>query len=85
MPVPPDDEHEVTLRLTSGEALVLFDWLHRCGDSDRVLPPEHHGEQVALWNLSALLERELVEPFRSNYRDLVDRARVRLAGEEGSS
>jgi hypothetical protein len=79
------DEHEVTLRLTSDEALVLFDWLHRCEDVDRVVPPEHHGEQVALWNLSALLERELAEPFQGDYRDLVDRARVRLAGDEAPS
>jgi hypothetical protein len=81
----PDAEHEVTLRLTSDEALVLFEWLHRCEDLDRVVPPAHHGEQVALWNLSALLERELVEPFRSDYRDLVEQARVRLAGEEAPS
>ncbi|GAA2701862.1 hypothetical protein [Actinoplanes palleronii] len=83
--MPIDDEHEVTLRLTSDEALVLFDWLHRGEDVDRIVPPDHHGEKVALWNLSALLERELVEPFQHNYRELVDRARVRLAGEEASS
>ncbi|WIM99920.1 hypothetical protein ACTOB_003590 [Actinoplanes oblitus] len=76
-----DDEHAVTLRLTSDEALVQFEWLHRCEDRDRVVPPEHRGEEVALWNFSALLERELVEPFRPRYRELVEQARVRLAGE----
>ena len=36
-------------------------------------------EQVALWNLSALLERELRQPFSHGYRDSVARARTRIA------
>jgi hypothetical protein len=70
------------LRLTADEALVLFDWLHRCEDEGRIVQPEHDGERTALFNLSALLERELVEPFQQNYLELVDLARVRLAGED---
>lgn len=61
--------------------LVLFDWQRRCEDADTVRPPEHHGEQVALWNLSALLERELVEPFSPQYTKYVTDARARLAGD----
>jgi hypothetical protein len=63
----------------------LFEWLQRCEGLDRVVRPEHHGEQVALWNLSALLKCELVEPFRPDYRELVEQARARLAGEEAPS
>ena len=70
----------VAIQLSRDEALVLFEWLHRSEDEDRVIPPEHHGEQVALWNLSALLERALVEPLKQNYRQLVAEARDRLAG-----
>lgn len=70
---------DVTITLTSDEALVLFELLHRWEDSDRVNAPEHQGEQVALWNLSALLERALVEPFDAGYADLVAAARDRLA------
>jgi hypothetical protein len=77
-----DSEKDVTLRLTADEALVLFDWLHRCEDEDAVVQPEHDGERTALFNLSALLERELVEPFRRDYRELVDQARTRLAGDD---
>ncbi len=68
----------VSIALTADEALVLFDLLHRWEDDDRVSPPQHASEQVALWNLSALLERELREPFDSRYADLVDQARSRL-------
>jgi hypothetical protein len=74
-------DHGVAIQLSRDEALVLFEWLHRCEDEDRVSPPEHHAEQVALWNLSALLERALVEPLRQNYRQLVAQARDRLAGD----
>ncbi len=73
---------DVTICLTSDEALILFDWLHRCEDEGLVVQPAHEGERTALVNLSALLERELVEPFQRNYGELVDQARVRLAGED---
>ena len=51
----PDAENDVTLRLTADEALVLFDWVHRCEDEGEVVQPVHDGERTALFNLSALL------------------------------
>jgi hypothetical protein len=69
---------EVVVRLSADEALVLFEWLHRGEDLDRPAPIEHRAEQVALRNFSALLESELVEPFKANYTALVDSARERL-------
>jgi hypothetical protein len=68
----------VTITLTSDEALVLYDLLHRWEDAEQVSPPEHKGEQVALWAMSAQLERRLVEPFDALYGDLVAGARDRL-------
>jgi len=72
---------EVVLRLTRDEALVLFERLHHWEDQDRVTQPEHHAGQIALWNLSCLLERELTEPLDPAYDRLVNEARTRLAGE----
>jgi hypothetical protein len=69
----------VTITLTSDEALILFDLLHRWEDDKLVSPPQHGAEQVALWNLSSLLERELADPFDARYGDLVLDARTRLA------
>lgn len=69
---------EVDVRLTHDEALVLFDWLHRSEDVDGPAPVEHPAEQVALWNLSALLERHLIDPLTSDYALLVEAARKRL-------
>lgn len=74
------DPDDVVVSLSADEGLVLFEWLHRGEDLKVVAPIEHHAEQVALWNLSALLESELIEPFKTNYTALVDSARERLAG-----
>lgn len=71
--------NDVQISLTSDEALVLYDWLHRSEQQDAHASVEHHAEQVALWNLTALLERELVEPFDPRYDELVREARARLS------
>jgi hypothetical protein len=78
------EQDEVVLKLSRDEALVLFEWLRRTDDltddfGDLV---EHQAEQRALWNLTCLLERELVEPFQPEYRELVDQARSRLRDED---
>lgn len=75
-------ETSVAIRLTNDEALILFDLLHRWEDEEGVSAPQSKAEQVALWNLSALLERELREPFDSRYAELVAEAAARLAAEE---
>lgn len=69
---------DVTISLSSDEALVLFDLLHRWEDDEQVTPPQNEAEQVALWNLSALLERVLVGPFSPDYIRLASEARTRL-------
>ena len=72
----------VTIELSNAEALVLFEWLHRMEAGpglDGVV--EDPAEKVALWNLSALLEREMVEPFHDDYAKRVAAARSRLTAE----
>ena len=69
----------VVLRLASDEALVLFEWLHRMEDEEGYASViEDDAEELALWRLSGLLESELVEPFRPDYRQLVAEARDRV-------
>jgi len=72
----------VRLTLTVDEALVLFDLLHRWENDHAVGEPADHGERVALWNLSAMLERELVEPLDPKYPDLLAAAKGRLIDRE---
>jgi hypothetical protein len=71
----------VLIELSRDEALILFEWLHRCGVEDQASRLEHDAERVALWNLAALLERGLAEPFKQNYPTLLGAARDRLAGD----
>jgi hypothetical protein len=76
------DQSEIAITLTSDEAVVLFEVLHRWEDNDyRDVEIADSSEQIALWNLSCLLERVLVEPFRSNYGDLLHAAQARLKRE----
>lgn len=75
---------EVTVTLTSDEALVLFELVHRWEDSGEIATALMPGEQIALWALSGRLESILVEPFETNYNDLVERARQRLAERGGA-
>jgi hypothetical protein len=75
---------EVTVTLTSDEALVLFELLHRREDLGEIGTALMPGEQTALWALSSRLESILVEPFEANYRELVNHARQRLAERGGA-
>lgn len=67
----------VRLELTADEALVLFEFLSQYSDSN-ILAIEDQAEQRALWNLLCLLEKQLVEPFRPDYSQLLQQARDRL-------
>ena len=65
------------IELTSDEALVLFELLSRYSASE-ALVIDDQAEQRALWNLFGALERQLVEPLRAEYSELLQRARERL-------
>jgi Holliday junction resolvase len=71
-------EETVVLRLSKDEALVLYEFVSRFGARERV-EVKDRAEERALWNLEALLEKELVEPFAPDYAELVERAKARLS------
>ena len=71
------------LELTDDQALVFFEWLSRLDESDSA-PCEHESEQLVLWALHGQLEKTLSEPFRPDYKALVERARARISGEASS-
>jgi hypothetical protein len=74
---------DVAVTLTSDEALVLFELLHRWEDAGAVDAALRPGQQVALWALSGRLESILVEPFDAHHQDLVNDASGRLTGRDG--
>jgi hypothetical protein len=69
----------VVLDLSADEALVLFEFLSRYGESER-LETVDQAEQRALLRLCGKLESRLVEPFAPNYAELLAAARERVRG-----
>lgn len=68
----------VTLELDHDAAIVIFELLSRHNEgtsSSLALSP---ADECALDQLLGCLESKLVEPFASNYGELVERARASL-------
>jgi hypothetical protein len=64
----------VVINLDSAEALVLFEMLSRWSSDGAAFEISDPGEEVALNGLLALLEKQLVDPLRSDYRERVAQA-----------
>ncbi|WP_127559257.1 hypothetical protein [Saccharospirillum alexandrii] len=71
---------EVEIRLTKDEALVLFEFLSRFSNEDK-LSIQDQAEARALWNLTCVFEKTLAEPFSVDWNEIVERARDRLRDE----
>lgn len=73
------NDDTITIALTKAEALVLFELLHRVDkQQEGTIVIEHQAEQRVLWDIEAMLESVLVEPFDANYRDHLARARLEV-------
>jgi hypothetical protein len=71
------------VEMTQDEALVFFEWLSRLDEQD-AFPCEDAAEQQVLWSLHGQLEKVMVEPFRENYRELVEQARLRIKANQSA-
>ena len=71
------DHKTIKITLTKAEALVLFEFLSRFSDTDKFFI-EDRSEKIALWGLTNLLEKNLVEPFRKDYDLQLVQARKEL-------
>lgn len=80
------DDHGVTINVSSGQALVLYEWIRRNVASDVRLDQlgiEDAGERMTLWTLFASLERVCPKPSTSGYSARLEAARSRYrAGAE---
>lgn len=68
----------IKFHLSSDEALVFFDWLGQFNSKDRSALFSHKAEQQIMFDLEAVLEKILVEPFRDDYPELVKAAKENL-------
>jgi hypothetical protein len=71
-------EVSATIKLSNDEALVLFEFLARFCDEKKELAIEDASERRVLCDILCQLESFLVEPFATDYRDLLRRARSRV-------
>ena len=70
----------VNLTLSKDEALVLFEFLSRFSDEEK-LEIKGKSEEQVLWNVQASLEKLLSEPFGKEYSSLIEKARKNLTYE----
>ena len=73
-------QHEI--RLDADSALVLFEFLSRFEDDNR-LSIDDAAEEHVLRQILGVLESALVEPLKPDYRDLLERARSRVKRKAG--
>ena len=72
----------MNIKLTKNEALVLFEFLSRFNEAEQNVIFEDKAEEKILWLINAQLEKQLVEPFMPNYRDILDKARKEIRDQE---
>jgi len=76
-------ESVITIELNWDAALVLFELLAGFNGSPRLELPEP-ADSIALLRLHGALKSTLTEPFRPEYRDLLEAAKRRLVEHYGS-
>ena len=79
-----DHEEQVALALGRSEALILFDLLAGFY-SGASLPVNDNAERLSLVRLHGALEKALAEPFSRDYKDIIEKARIRLIAEFGDA
>lgn len=71
---------KIELRLTEDEAWVLFDFVRRFTDTNR-LSIKDQAEQRALWNLCCIFEKTLHQAQDISYEEVIEQHRERLRDE----
>lgn len=72
---------KVNLTLSKEEALVLFEFLSRFSEEER-LEIKCQSEAQVLWNVQGSLEKRLAEPLSKEYSSILEKARKKLRYEE---
>lgn len=75
-------DKSLNLTISKDEALVLLDFLARFNETEQSDVFEDQAEQKTLWVLESQLEKQLVEPFKLDYKDIIKDARNKIRDEE---
>jgi hypothetical protein len=75
------ENNKLKLELNKNEALVLFDFLSRFNETDKKELFEDQAEERIMWDLEALLEKQLSEAFKPDYKEIIKKARAEVRDE----
>ncbi len=73
---------KVNIELTKEEAIVFFEFLGRFNEIEDSNKFEDQAEERVLWDIECILEKELSEPFRADYQEIVNKARENVRDEK---
>jgi hypothetical protein len=75
------EQRKVTLELSREQALVFFEWLSnfKATEGRRF---EDQAEERVPWDIEAMVESTLVEPFDARYEELLVKARAAIRDPE---
>jgi hypothetical protein len=69
------EQRKVTLELSQEQALVFFEWLTKFNASEG-RRFEDQAEERVLWDIEAMLESSLVDPFDARHEERLAEARA---------
>ena len=69
-------DKKINIELTKEEAIIFFEFLSRFNKKHDSSEFEDQAEQRVLLDIECILEKELREPFRSDYKEIVKKART---------
>lgn len=75
-------DKSLNLIISKDEALVLFDFLARFNEAEHSEVFEDQAEQKTLWVLEGQLEKQLIEPFKLDYKVIIKEARNKIRDEK---
>lgn len=76
------DNKNVSLKLSSNEALVLLEWLTKLNQKEDASLFEDQAEERILFDLESSLEKVVSETFEGNYLENLSRARQEIRDKE---
>jgi hypothetical protein len=70
-------QEKIQINLNKDEAIVLFEFLSRFSNKDK-LEIADQSEARVLWNILCDLEKKLVEPFSEKYTEILEESREKI-------
>ena len=70
-------QEKIQINLNKDEAIVLFEFLSRFSNKDK-LEIADQSEARVLWNILYDLEKNLVEPFSEKYTEILEESREKI-------